>query len=148
MRRVLVVIASLILWGSLAGKNTAAQPAAEGTRQVRDRCAGFKSGTFSTIELAKPVRLREVVGTIELDLGGRGEPQFLPEVFFQVCGAATKYEILSVSSDADGRFRMAVPWGQYTFVAAKDGYQSVKGTLLVSRWSLHRTIRVRLPLGL
>ena len=144
-----VVVACVMFWGFVAGNHAATQRAlTEVPRQEKDRCGGFKMGTFSTIEIGKPVRLREVMGRVELDLGGRGEAQFIPDVLFQVCGAATKYEIIVANSNADGRFRMTLVPGRYTFVAAKDGFQSVKGFLLVSRWSFRRSIRVRLPLGL
>lgn len=110
-------------------------------------CEGFKWGAFSTVEIAKPVKVRAVTGTVELDLGGRNEPQFIEGAQFQICGPATNHEIRAVASDEQGKFKLDAAPGRYMFVAAKDGFQAVSGTLLVSRCSFRRTIRVRLPLG-
>ena len=65
--------------------------------------------------------------------------------FFEIRGPGTSERI----SGHDGRFNIAhVPEGTYSFKATKDGFQSVVGTLIVSKKvNRQKTIEIGLPLG-
>jgi hypothetical protein len=140
-------VASCILLAS-AAPLIAFQSTDERSRDLVS-CSGFQWGTFADIEAVKPIRVQHnFQGSIELDLGEGRDAQAIPDAAFQVCGKKTAYEIVSATSDRDGKFRMNLSSGRYKFVAAKPGFQSYSGTLIVSSWSFRRNIRIRLPLGL
>jgi hypothetical protein len=111
------------------------------------RCSGFDWGKLGTVELSKPISVRKVSGTIGSDNGRGDQDRMLDGAVVQVCGAGTGYKIRQLTTDRDGQFVTSVPRGDYTFVAVKDGYQSVTGALHVSWWSCHTKFRVRLPAG-
>ena len=78
---------------------------------------------------------------------GKDEP--LKDVLFEIRGPGNQERIRAAKTGSDGRFKIGrVPEGIYTFKATRDGFQSVVGTLIVSkRTDRRQTIKIEMPLG-
>jgi len=92
-----------------------------------------------------PITVSAVRGTVVFK--GDGGP--LREVSFEIRGPGESERIRAAKSDSAGRFiNSRVPEGTYTFKATKDGFQSVVGTLIVSKKADHqKTIRIEMQVG-
>ena len=96
--------------------------------------------------LEQPFVVRSVKGVIIRKEGYR-EP--LPEVLFEIQGPDTDRKIRRATTDEHGRFRMGhVPMGTYKFKAILTGFQSVMGTITVSKKAGKTAeIKIEMPVG-
>ncbi len=112
-----------------------------------DGLAGFtKSPTEHIInELEEPIVVRKVRGSI-VDQGTFP----LPNALFEVRGPGDGKAIKHARTDEHGRFTIRnVPPGTYRFKATMPGFQSVIGTLVVSKKADKTSeVRVKLPFGI
>ncbi|MCL6566971.1 MAG: carboxypeptidase-like regulatory domain-containing protein [Acidobacteriia bacterium] len=92
-----------------------------------------------------PITVSSVRGLVVFS--GKDEP--LKDVLFEIRGPGNQERIRAAKTGSDGRFKIGrVPEGIYTFKATRDGFQSVVGTLIVSkRTDRRQTIKIEMPLG-
>ena len=82
-------------------------------------------------ELDRPFVVRSVSGKVSW-AGGGGDA--LLNVLIEIQGPGKHRKIRGATNDQDGRFRIRhVPQGVYRFKATLNGYQSVMGTIVVSK---------------
>src|SRR6266850_3936894 len=82
-------------------------------------------------QIEQPFLVGSVSGVIIRKEGYR-EP--LPNVLFEIEGPAPERRIRQGKTDEHGRFRIGrVPVGTYKFKATLNGFQSVTGTIIVSK---------------
>ena len=96
--------------------------------------------------LDEPFVVRNVRGSIRNKTGPR-EP--LPGVLFEVQGPNGERKMRRARTDAQGRFKVGrVPEGKYRFKATIDGFQSVVGTLVVTKKAEKaKDIRIEMRFG-
>jgi hypothetical protein len=108
---------------------------------------GFtKSPTEHIIaRIDEPIKVFSIRGKIL----PKGNPESLKEVVFEIRGPGSSQRIRATKSRGDGTFRMqSVPEGTYLFKATRDGFQSVVGTLVVSKKADRQaTITIEMPFG-
>lgn len=108
---------------------------------------GFtKSPTEHIIaEIDDAFEVRSVQGTIVF----KGKDDELKGVVFEIRGPGGLERIRAARTDSNGRFKIRrVPEGTYTFKATLDGFQSVVGTLVVSKKAdRQETIKIEMPIG-
>lgn len=116
-------------------------------RFVSGKLKGFtKSPTEHIIaEIEDPFEVRSVQGTIVFK--GKDDP--LKGVVFEIRGPGGQERIRATRTDSNGRFKIRrVPEGSYTFKATLEGFQSVVGTLVVSKKAdRQKTIKIEMPVG-
>jgi hypothetical protein len=118
--------------------------------QERFQSGEFKGFTKSPSEhiisrLDEPITIYSVRGRTIF----RGKNDPLNGVVFEIRGPGDSERIRATKSNHDGSFSIArVPEGTYSFKATKDGFQSVVGTLIVSKKANRQTtIEIALPIG-
>lgn len=109
--------------------------AAKWPRQARAQAADpapfSKALNEHTISVNQPFETREIRGLI---LRSQGEDRRVPHARVELRGDATKGRVRHVVSDDHGRFRFKhLRQGSYEFKVTLDGFQSVTGTILVSK---------------
>jgi hypothetical protein len=83
-------------------------------------------------QIEQPFVARSVTGMISRETTGAIEP--LKNVLFEIQGHGTDGKIRRATSDMNGQFKIAnVPTGTYKFKATLNGFQSVMGTIIVSK---------------
>jgi hypothetical protein len=83
------------------------------------------------IRIEQPFGVRSVRGLINREQGNEGP---LTGVLFEIQGPGDEVKIRQATTDEHGRFRMGrVPLGTYKFKATLSGFQSVIGTIVVSK---------------
>jgi len=104
-----------------------------------------KSPTEHVInQIEKPFVVSSVSGTISVE--GNSDP--LPIVLFEIQGPGDDKTIARASSDKHGKFKIGhVKEGSYKFKATLNGFQSVMGTIIVSKAGRHDKIKIEMPLG-
>jgi Carboxypeptidase regulatory-like domain len=118
-----------------------------GDTEFGGRFAGFaKSPTEHIIvETKDPIVLREVQGVVR---SGGGEWPENIEIVFEIRAQTPRAAIRTVLTDPRGRFHMShVPAGTYSFKATANGWQSVVGTIIVSRGAKANQIDLVMPVG-
>jgi hypothetical protein len=90
-----------------------------------------KSSTEHIINpIEEPFRVHSVAGTISTERSGEA----LADALFEIEGPGTERKIRHAVTDKHGRFSIPrVPKGTYRFKATLAGFQSVIGTIIVSR---------------
>jgi hypothetical protein len=118
--------------------------------QERFQSGEFKGFTKSPTEhiisrVDEPFTVSSVRGSVVLS--GKDEP--LKDVLFEIRGPGDSERIRAAKTGAEGRFKIGrVPEGTYTFKATLDGFQSVVGTLVVSKKAdRQKAIKIEMPLG-
>jgi hypothetical protein len=98
------------------------------------------------MDIEKPFTVTVVQGIVLLD-DGYHDP--LREVIFEIRGPGKAEKVRGTKTDDNGQFRMPnVPEGTYKFKATLDGYQSVVGTIIVSRDADRRNaIKIDMSVG-
>lgn len=82
--------------------------------------------------IEQPFVVRSVKGIISRQTGGPTEP--LVNVLFEIQGPGADRKIRRVTTDDMGHFKIGrVPAGTYRFKATLNGFQSVMGTITVSK---------------
>jgi hypothetical protein len=83
------------------------------------------------IRIEQPFVVRSVNGFINREQGNEGP---LTGVLFEIQGPGDEAKIRRATTDKDGRVRIGrVPSGTYKFKATLSGFQSVTGTIVVSK---------------
>lgn len=83
-------------------------------------------------QVDRPFVVQSVRGIISRQTGGPTEP--LQNVLFEIQGPGTDRKIRRATTDESGQFKMGhVPVGTYKFKATLNGFQSVMGTITVSK---------------
>ena len=100
------------------------------------------------ITLEVPITVYAVQGTVLLD-NHDDQEEPIGDVIFELRGPGTSECIRATRSKENGRFKITrVPFGSYIFKATKDGYQSVVGTLILSKEADRRNrVTIKLPVG-
>jgi hypothetical protein len=98
-------------------------------------------------QIDEPFRVRSVTGTIASEAGS--DTPGMAGVLLEIEGPAQKRTIRHALSDSRGRFKISrVPEGSYRFKATLNGFQSVVGTIVVSKHAgKSAEIKIRLRLG-
>jgi hypothetical protein len=82
--------------------------------------------------IEQPFVVRSVKGIISRQTGGPTEP--LANVLFEIQGPDADRKIRRVTTDDTGHFKIGhLPAGTYKFKATLNGFQSVMGTITVSK---------------
>ncbi len=97
------------------------------------------------IHLDGPITVSAVQGTIMLSV----HKDALEGVIFEIRGPGSSERVRAAKSDNKGHVEIShVRQGTYTFKATKDGFQSVVGTLIVSKKADRQsTVKIEMPLG-
>lgn len=97
-------------------------------------------------QIEQPFVVRSVAGVISRKQGDRGP---LPDVLFEIQGPGTDRKIRRSRTDEHGRFRIRhVPGGTYKFKATLNGFQSMMGTITVSKKAPKTDeIKIAMPVG-
>lgn len=106
---------------------------APGIAQDRATVGDFtKSSTEHIIDKVEhPYVVRSVRGIISRKQGDEGP---LPNVLFEIQGPGTERKIRRANTDEYGRFKIGqVPVGTYKFKVTLNGFQSVMGSVTVSK---------------
>jgi hypothetical protein len=118
--------------------------------QDRFQSGEFKGFTKSPAEhiisrVDEPFTVSAVRGSVIFS--GKDDP--LKDVLFEIRGPGNLERIRAAMTGDDGRFKIGrVPEGTYTFKATRDGFQSVVGTLVVSKKAdRQKAIKIEMPLG-
>ena len=86
------------------------------------------------VQIDQPFVVREVRGTIRF---AGHDP--LSDVLFEVQGPGAITEIKHATSDKHGRFRISsLPTGIYRFKTTLDGFQSIMGSIVISKKAAKR----------
>jgi Carboxypeptidase regulatory-like domain len=95
--------------------------------------------------LDEPITVTSVHGIVVF----KGKDAPLKQVVLEIRGPGSSERIMAAKSRDDGRFTIPrVSEGTYVFKATKDGFQSVVGTLIVSKKADHnKSIKIEMPLG-
>jgi Carboxypeptidase regulatory-like domain len=104
------------------------------TAQEKGAVGDFtKSPTEHIINrIEQPFVVQSIKGTISRQTGGPTEP--LANVLFEIQGPGTDRKIRRATTDGNGHFKIGhVPVGSYEFKATLNGFQSVMGTITVSK---------------
>lgn len=104
------------------------------TAQEKGTVGDFtKSPTEHIINrIEQPFAVQSIKGIISRQTGGPTEP--LANVLFEIQGPGTDRKIRRATTDGNGHFKIGhVPAGSYEFKATLDGFQSVMGTITVSK---------------
>jgi hypothetical protein len=119
--------------------------------QERYTSGEFKGFTKSPTEhvivrLEQSINVHSVRGIIK----SAGESNPLTDALLEIRGPNNSNQIRSATTDAAGQFKIPkVPEGTYTLKATKSGFQSVIGTLIVSKNAdRHATIKIEMPIGI
>jgi hypothetical protein len=98
------------------------------------------------IQLAQPFVVQSVRGIIRRKQGDQGP---LPDVLFEIEGPGNDKKIQRATTDEHGRFRIdRVAWGTYKFKTTLNGFQSVMGTITVSKSAAKQDeIKIEVPVG-
>lgn len=119
-----------------------------GRPQERATVGDFtKSPTEHIINrIEKPFVVRSVAGVISRRQGDQGA---LPGVVFEIQGPGTDQRIRRSRTNERGRFAIRhVPEGTYKFKATLNGYQSMMGTITVSKEAAQaEEINIAMPAG-
>jgi hypothetical protein len=97
--------------------------------------SGLSDFTQSSTEniihpIEEPFRVHSVAGTISAERSG----EVLPDVLFEIEGPGMERRIRHAVTDKHGHFRISrVAKGSYRFKATLAGFQSVIGTIVVSK---------------
>jgi hypothetical protein len=106
-----------------------------------------KSPTEHIIQqIDQPFEVKSISGTV-LEKGGFHEP--MAGVLFEIQGPDSDRKIRRAQTDKTGRFSLSrVPNGTYRFKATRNGFQSVMGTIHVSKKAgKRREIKIEMPIG-
>jgi hypothetical protein len=92
----------------------------------------------------EPFVVHFVTGTISCQKG-----EALPNVLFEIQGPGIDLKIRRGTTDANGRFKIGdLPAGSYKFKATRNGFQSVMGTITVSKKAPKAgEIKITMPIG-
>jgi hypothetical protein len=101
------------------------------------------SPTEHIIVRMEPITVHYVHGTVFF------HNDALEEVLFEIRGPGNFERIRVANSDGKGRFNIGhVPEGTYIFKATKNGFQSVVGTIVVSKKAAkQKTVQIEMPIG-
>jgi Carboxypeptidase regulatory-like domain len=100
----------------------------------QDQIGGFTRSPNEHIinEIDEPFQVGLIGGLTILPYGGGP----LADVLFEIQGPGTDRQIRRCTTDEHGRFKIRrVPEGTYRFKATREGFQSVMGTVIVSKKS-------------
>ena len=99
------------------------------------------------VEIERPFEVRAVKGVVRAKSELPDDP--LPNVLFEIQGPGNDKKIRRTTTDKSGRFSLShIPQGTYRFKATLDGFQSVMGTIVISRHAnRHDEIRIEMPFG-
>jgi len=118
--------------------------------QERFQSGEFKGFSKSPTEhiisrIDEPITVSSVHGSVVF----KGKDDALKRVVLEIRGPGSSERIRAAKSGDDGRFNIPrVPEGTYVFKATKDGFQSVVGSLIVSKKADHqKRIKIEMPLG-
>lgn len=97
-------------------------------------------------QIEQPFVVRSVAGVISRMQGDQGP---LPDVLFEIQGPSTDRKIRRSKTDQHGRFKIGhVPEGAYKFKATLNGFQSMMGTITVSKKAAKTDeIKFAMPVG-
>ena len=97
-------------------------------------------------QLDQPIVVRSVRGFVSRKEGYH-EP--LPNVLFEIQGPSTGKKIRRATTDEHGRFKIGhAPAGTYKFKATLNGFQSVMGTITISKKATtENEIRLEMQVG-
>lgn len=122
---------------------------AAATAQEKTTVGDFtKSPTEHIInQIDQPFVVQSVKGFISRQSAGPTEP--LSDVLFEIQGPGADRKIRRGTTDENGRFKIGhVPTGTYKFKATLNGFQSVMGTITVSKRAPKADeIRIAMPIG-
>lgn len=83
-----------------------------------------------TVEVEEPFEVRSVAGRITRAVGDLGP---LEGVAFEIRGPGDSEKVQGTLTDRKGNFRLRAIEGTYRFKATMDGFQSIVGTITVSK---------------
>lgn len=87
------------------------------------------------------LRVRRFSGTVALD-----ELNVVPDATLFV-RSADGSEVVSTSSDAEGRFSMQLPRGSYDVLVCREGFNAWQGRVVISPWAGRNELRLPLTIA-
>lgn len=143
--RSMVKQSTIALWVLALVVSASLQVVVSANPQIRDPIGDFtKSSTeHIIIEIGKPFVVRDVAGSFH-----HGDDR-LPGVLLEIQGPGDDKKIRSTMSDDSGRFKIKrVPQGTYRFKTTLNGFESVMGTIIVSKKAHSSSIQIKIPVGM
>jgi hypothetical protein len=117
--------------------------------QQKDTLGDFtKSPTeHIVIQIEQPFVVQSVKGVISRETSGPA--QVLQHVLFEIQGPDPDRRIRRAATDEKGQFKIGhIPFGRYKFKATLNGFQSVTGTIAVSKEAPENNeIKIAMPIG-
>jgi len=97
-------------------------------------------------QVYEPFQVKAVTGTITFD----GSDEGVPAVLFEIEGPGSQRTMRHGMTDRHGHFKIShVPQGTYKFKATLNAYQSVVGTIVVSKQAAKLSdIKIRMRVGM
>lgn len=125
---------TLVLGGGLRGQQPAASTGSDFITE---------DPPITTILIARPFKVKAVLGTVVVQVVN--EP--LSDAIFQLRDRPG--HVRFATTNDKGEFTLPdVPPGTYDFKVTKNGFHSVMGKVIVSRWYFRKgKIRISLPIG-
>jgi len=145
MTRCTILIATLALSACLNPPRVSY--ARFGDTEFGGRFAGFAMSPTEHIivETKDPLVVREVQGVLR-SAGGEWPENI--EIVFEIRAQTPRATVRTVLTDPKGRFHLSnVPVGTYMFKATANGWQSVVGTIIVSKGAKANQIDLLMPVG-
>jgi len=120
--RTLLALGTVLVWVTFVSAQDFSRP---------DISDFTKSPTEHIInQVDEPFHVKSVTGTITFQASDQG----VPKVLFEIEGPGLERTIRHSLSDGHGHFKIShVPQGTYIFKATLNAYESVVGTIVVSR---------------
>jgi hypothetical protein len=112
-----------------------------------DNLSGFMESALEheITQLDQPLRVSAVNGVIRRK---QGDQATLSNVLFEIRGPGTERTIRHALTDQKGQFKInGLKDGKYTVKATLNGFQSVVGTIELSRKNPHSQIKIEMPVG-
>jgi hypothetical protein len=127
-------------------RNTRDHSAQHGTGQGDGRGFYEVSHRAFIIQLEQPFVVRSVKGFIRRK---QGDHEPLSNVLIEIQGPGNDSTIKRTTTNEHGRFRIGrVAEGTYKFKTTLNGFQSVMGTITVSKKAMrHDEIKIEVPVG-
>jgi hypothetical protein len=136
MRGFLVLGAALVLVPFVSAQNSSFPDISDFTKSPTEHVIN---------QVYEPFHLKSVAGTITFQMSDEG----VPKVLFEIEGPGPQRTIRHGLTDNQGHFKISdVPQGTYVFKATLNAYQSVVGTIVVSRHAAEAaTITLQMHVG-
>ena len=107
----------------------------------------YLMGIEEIVIIEKPFCVQTVQGIIKSEAGTWDEDYAINHIVFKLVGPNNDCMLWLVKLDSEGRFKLKVPEGKYTFSIEVCGWDDVRGVIIVSKTADIKS-RIEIVLGL